>query len=175
MWMTQCNKSIYQKTLILLFFCLLVQYEYDIKYKDMCLNRSEIASRRRKKDRVRWDDVSSRMSKYQFRRMFRMSINCFEELCQTIICAVGEKKFKSQHYIDAFLVEKSSIYEANCVTTAGYISGEIKLAVTIRLLAGGDALDLAVIFDIYPTHILKIFQEVLSEWIIDPNLGQMDI
>ena len=175
MWMTQGKKSIYQKTIILFVFCLLVQYEHDIKYKDMCLKRSEIALRRRKKNRVRWDDVSSRMSKYQFRRMFRMSINCFEELCQTIICAIGEKKFKSQHYIDAFLVDKSSIYEANRLATGGYVSGEIKLAVTIRLLAGGDALDLAVIFDIYPTHILKIFEEVLSEWIIDPNLGQMDI
>ena len=115
------------------------------------------------------------MSKYQFRRMFRMSIDCFEELCQTIICAIGERKFKSQHYIDAFLSDKDSMYEANRVASGGYISGEVKLATTIRLLAGGDALDLAIIFDIYPTHLLNIFEEVLGEWIIDQNLGKMDI
>ena len=94
MWPTKCNKSIYQKTIILFFFCLLVQYEHDVKYKDMCFKRSELASRRRMKERVRWDEVCTRMSKYQFRRMFRMSIECFDELCQTIICAIGERKFK---------------------------------------------------------------------------------
>ena len=46
--------------------------------------------------------------------------------------------------IDAFL-KGTQLYDANEKTTGGYISGEIKLAITIRLLARGDALDLAVI------------------------------
>ena len=33
-------------------------------------------------------------------------------------------------------------------STGGYISGEIKIVITIWLLAGGDAMDIGVIFDI---------------------------
>ena len=100
---------------------------------------------------------------------------CFRELCFTIIGAVGESKFKSQAYIDAFLKGHCPIYDANVVAVGGYISGEIKLAIAIRILAGGDALDLAVIFDIYPTHISAILNEVLIYWIIKPNIGKINM
>ena len=45
------------------------------------------------------------------------------------------------------------MYDAHVLASGGYISGEVKLAITIRLLAGGDALDLALIFDVYPSHL----------------------
>ena len=93
------------------------------------------------------------MGYYQFRRMFLTSRACFKELYFTIIGAVGESKFKPQTYIDAFLKGVNIIYDANILAVGGYISWKNKLAITIRLLAGGDALNLAVIFDIYPTHI----------------------
>ena len=67
------------------------------------------------------------------------------------------------------------MHDANVLTTAGYISGEIKLAVTIRLLAGGDGMDLAVILYIYPSHINTILYKVLLHWIIKLNIGKMDI
>ena len=140
----------------------------------MCEIRSEQGLNRRKKVRVRWDDISHRIGDYQFRRMFRMTRECFSSLCHSIIGAIGESKFKSQHYIDAFL-SSTNIYNAHVLTTGGYISGEVKLAITIRLLAGGDALDLAIIFDIYPSYIQIIMKDVLANWIIQPNIGKIDM
>ena len=57
------------------------------------------------------------------------------------------------------------IYNANELATGGYISGEVKVSITIRLLSGGDTLDFAVIFGVYPTHVLAIFHEVITYWI----------
>ena len=68
---------------------------------------------------------------------------------QRIICSIGERKFKSEAYIDAFLKGKDNMYDANEKTSGGYISGEVKLGITLRLLAGGDAFDLGIIFDIH--------------------------
>ena len=53
--------------------------------------------------------------------------------------------------------------------------GEVKLAITLRLLAGGDSLDLAVLFDASPCYCKEFMNHVLLNWIIRPNLGRMDI
>ena len=36
-------------------------------------------------------------------------------------------------------------------------------------------MDFAIIFDIYPTYISAIMHEVLTYWIIKPNIGKMNI
>ena len=56
-------------------------------------------------------------------------------------------------------------------TSGEYISGATKLGITLRLLDGGDACDLGVIFDIYPKHCNLIMYYVLSKWIIQPKIG----
>ena len=81
------NKIIYQKIIVLFFFCLLAHYENDLKYESMCLERSWIARHRRKKERVSWDEVCTCMSKYQFRR--RWSRNIF------VVCSIGTWCFQS--------------------------------------------------------------------------------
>ena len=45
------------------------------------------------------------------------------------------------------------------VTSGRFIYGEVKLAITIRLLAGGDALDIGVKFDIRSTSLMRIFMK----------------
>ena len=45
------------------------------------------------------------------------------------------------------------MYDTNMLATGRYVSGKVELAITSRLLAGGNALDLAIIFDIYPTYL----------------------
>ena len=97
----------------------------------------------------------------QLRRMFRMTRNCFKKLCETIIDKVGEKNFKSEAYINTFLIGHDSMFDAHLLTSGGYISGEVKLAVTLRLLAGGSCYDLGVIFDITPNYCNKIMFYVL--------------
>ena len=102
-----------------------------------------------------------------------MKRDCFNLLCQRIIVCVGEAKFKSEAYIDAFLKGKDQMYDANVKTTGGYIAGEVKVAITLRLLGGGDALDLAVIFDIEPCHCRKIMFDVLQNWVIKGDIGDL--
>ena len=111
----------------------------------------------------------------QFRRMFRMSRDCFDNLCQAIIAAVGEREFCSELYINAFLREKDNMYIAHEKTSGGYISGEIRLAITLRLLAGGDSYDLGVIFDISSRTCERILYEVLENWIINTKIGEINI
>ena len=55
------------------------------------------------------------------------------------------------------------MYESYCLTSGGYITGEVKFAVILRLLAGGSALDLAVMFDISSNHYNGMMYEVLSK------------
>ena len=80
--------------------------------------------------------------------MFRMTRECFKQLTQKIFGFVGEKSFKSEAYINAFLIPNDSTYCTHCLTSGGYICGEVNLVIIFCLLAGGDTLDLAVIFDV---------------------------
>ena len=132
----------------LLLYLLFSQYEVEHKAWYRSWNNSRLARKRRKKTRILWSDVNTRISDVQFQRMFRMNRECFHALCQKIISCVGEKEFKSEAYIDAFLKGVDPMYDAHCISTGGYVSGEVKLAITLRLLAGGDALDLGILFDI---------------------------
>ena len=84
-----------------------------------------------------------------------MTRECFYELCSHIKTSVGEKELKSEYYIDAFLDNKDTMFMAHEKISGGYISGETKLGLTLRLLAGGDALDLGVMFDIHPRCVIK--------------------
>ena len=94
-----------------------------------------------------------------------MTRDCIQLLFRRIVTGVGEKEFISEAYIDAFLKGKDPMYDANVETTGVYIVGEVKLAITLCLLACGDALDIYVIFDVYAGHIGTIVYHVLSDWV----------
>ena len=64
---------------------------------------------------------------------------------------------------------------ANEKTGTGYISGKTKLGITLRLLAGGDSLDLDDIFDISLKWWNEIMFYIRSYWIISTNIGNIDI
>ena len=97
--------------------------------------------------------------------MLRMSRPCFQLLFQKIISKVGENKFKSEQYIDAFLLQpnnplksrSASMHNAHVQTSGGYVCGEVKLGITFHMMAGGDALDLGALFDISPNWCKHIF------------------
>ena len=166
---------------ILLYLCL-KRYCNDKQLLLISEQRSRQARGRRDKERIQWSELQERISDIHFRRMFRMTRLCFDLLCQKIIAAVGESGFKSEAYIDAFLEGDSFIFDrskqmhqAQKLTSGGYVSGEIKLAIALRLLAGGSSLDLAVIFDISESHCRQIFLHVTKNWIVQPNIGKIDI
>ena len=173
--MNQNERRIGVLLIPLMFYLIFKQYEVSECNKKRSLHWSSIAKKRRKKERVLWTKVNEKISDNQFRRMFRMDRTCFSSLCQHIICSVGERKFKSEAYIDAFLKGKDKMYDANVSTSGGYISGEVKVAVTLRLLAGGDALDLGVIFDISSGTITSLLTDVLMDWIIKTGIGDINM
>ena len=104
-----------------------------------------------------------------------MTYHCFKVLCQRIIFSIDEEKLKSEAYIDAFLKNKSIIYNAHNLNMIGYISGEAKLAVILRDLASNDAVDLVKIFVIYSDHCTKIMYKVLTLWIIPSEIGMINM
>ena len=144
---------------------------------------SNSALNRRNKRRFKWSIINQRISNNHFRRMFQIPRHCFQKLCNTIIKNIGESRFKSEQYIDTFLDQPYSpfisrqviMYAAHVKTSGCYIYGEIKLGIVLRMLAGGDALDLSVLFDISPHSCKEILYYVLENWIIEPNLGGMDM
>ena len=81
------------------------------------LSKSEAANKRRTRQRIPWSNVMERISDAQFRRMFRMTHEVFSQLCAIIIESIGEKKFKSEYYINSVLHDKCQLYMAHCKTS----------------------------------------------------------
>ena len=100
--------------------------------------RTLSARRRRKCKRMSFYKFREYLSDRQFRRMFRMTKNCFEELTISIRAKVGEDEFKSEEYLESSLSgKKRKMFCAHELSTGGFISGEVKLALSLRVLAGG--------------------------------------
>ena len=55
-------------------------------------------------------------------------------------------------------------------STRGFLSGEVKLALTLRLLAGGSYMDLAILYEVGMTYPYKILHDVVRDWIDDDRL-----
>ena len=56
-----------------------------------------------------------------------------------------------------------------------FISSKVKLDITLRLLAGGNVLDLATIFDVYLDHCTKIMYEIFPNLIIGSENGMINM
>ena len=67
------------------------------------------------------------------------------------------------------------MHQAHVSTSGGYVSGEAKLGITLRMLAGGDSLDLGALFDISISHCRAIFLDVIVHWIYDANIGNINM
>jgi len=127
-----------------------------------------IAAQQRKSDepRIPFHVFSSRLQDSHFRLMFSMDRYCFAHLCDTIEKTVGRKNFKSEEYLHYLLHAKSKegrMYRAHLKTSKGYISGEVKVAAALRLMAGASYLDVSCIFDIHPNSIPRLFKEVVRD------------
>ena len=117
------------------------------------LNRSLPAD----KVRVTWLSFVDRISELHFRRMFRMTIGWFNVLCQKIIWSIGEEVFRSE----AHLLASSASREGATPLT----SGEVKVAASVRMLAGGSYLDLVPLFHVSTSSLYTVFGDFL-DWIL---------
>ena len=77
-----------------------------------------------------------------------MTRECFQLLCDIIEANVGEEGFKSEEHLKNLKhtdveseKKKVNLMHAHEASTGGFVSVEIKLSLTLRLLAGGSYLD----------------------------------
>jgi hypothetical protein len=125
------------------------------------------SNRNLKGPRVMFSELSSDLSDTQFKGMFRMDRQCFHELCTAIENSIGQDSFKSEEYLK--VLEKSNdrkgrMYRAHIVGSGGYISGELKVALSLRILGGGSYWDVSHIFGVHERAVPKIFYDVVREW-----------
>ena len=143
------------------------------------------ASRNRKfRQRREWSWFSHYMSHRQFRRYFRMTNDCFTSLCNRIATNHGEHQFRSEDYINNLydgnyansrdMVDFTNLAHAARSSTGDFISGEVKVAMTLRILAGGTYMDLGLIFEIGETYAYQIFHDVIGKWILDDRLVKIN-
>ena len=111
------------------------------------------------KTRPTWTGFCNRISDRHFRKQFRMSRDAFCKLCSLLCTAVGEGIFRPES------LSLSTSNAASLHGRGGLIPGEIKTALSLRLMAGGSYLDLMPLFDVSVAHIYLIFDEFL-EWVL---------
>ena len=140
-------------------------------------------NRIQRNNRMQWSVFSTtRLNDRQFRRYFHMPRGCFDQLCETMKNDVGEKAFKSEKYwedLKTGLVRipiERKMYIAHSKNGSEYLCGEVKVAFTLRMLAGGSyLLDLFLIFNVYTTsthpvlkkHVVK--KQINSDAVADIN------
>ena len=132
------------------------------------------ALRRVCRQRQSWSSFQHDLTDRQFRRYFRMNKDLFRQLCDRIEECVGSEEFKSEQYLHARLMSppkrSNNIYHAHQKSTGGMICGEVKLAVTLRILGRGSYLDMAMIFKSTFNHANKLFVEVVYRWLCHCSL-----
>jgi hypothetical protein len=147
---------------------------------DRCRKMKSMINQASSKNRIfrqrrRWDEFQEKLTDKQFRRYFRMDKECFKLLCERITDTVGQHEFKSEQYLDnlrnGVIGHKylEAMDHAHRKSTGGFISGEIKLALTLRLLAGGSYMDLSLLFETSFSYCYKIFHYVIQNWINNDN------
>ena len=67
------------------------------------------------------------------------------------------------------------MFDSHVNTCGGQFSGETKFGITLRILAGGDVLDLGVLFDISSSHCTTIMLDVLKHWVNETDIGKINI
>ena len=117
-----------------------------------------------------------------------MSRDCFSLLCDQIKSNVGEHVFRSEAYLHdlyrgrhiphpddgKYVRRMMNLALAARAYQGDFISGEVKVALILRLLAGGSYLDLSLIFETNPSYALAIFHQVIRDWILDDRLVKIN-
>ena len=141
--------------------------------------RSIAATMREARKRVQWKKEVERFDDIMFLRLFRMYKPCFYLLCTRIERVVGQDAFKSDDYLEnlellGHSTPRSSVYQATMRSSGHYISGEIKVALTLRYLAGGSYLDMYLWYNISPNHVLTMVCEVCKKWFCNDQVMKID-
>ena len=99
----------------------------------------------------------------EYRRLQRNNLErkkSFRKLCEMIRDQIGDDEFKSEHGT----TRKTKKTEKANEFYGGEVSGEIKIAMFLRMLAGASYLDVYLIHDVHTSKIYKFFDDV-TNWI----------
>ena len=66
--------------------------------------------------------------------------------------------------------EQNKMNHAHVQSTGGFVSGEVKRALTLRLLAGGTYMDLTLLYEVGMTYAYEILHDIVCNWINDDRL-----
>jgi len=146
---------------------------------DRSASASFVAKNRPTRIHKTWKEEDERISNKIFFRLFRMTRPCFRKLCKKIEISVGREKFKSESYIQELKkmghsTKKGSIHLASLSSTGEYIPGEMKLVITLRLLAGASYLDMFLWLNINPDYARFVAKEVMKNWICNDEVFEIN-
>ena len=119
--------------------------------------------------RPTWEVFSTRLSDKVFRKMFRMPRLSFQhDLCSHVEASVGKSTFRSE--ITFFQDSRNqdflnSVPAKGMQHVGGMLVGELKLAILLRLLAGGCYLDMVGMFFVSERSVFNVFHETVK-WIL---------
>ena len=103
--------------------------------------------------RIIWISYAGNMSDKLLRRRFRMTKDWFIRLCCNLATGVGEEEFKSEAYLkmeSRSTTKMAQIIQAHKESCGGFICGEVKMAIALRITPGGSYLDVSEIFHVLP-------------------------
>ena len=69
----------------------------------------------------------------------------------------------------------SHVIRAMKKSLGGFVCGEVKLAIALRILAGGSYLDVSDIFHVVPTSCFPMFHKTMKNWICTNPYHDIDI
>ena len=118
--------------------------------------------------RPTWEVFSTRLSDKVFRKMFRMPPLSFQHLCSHVEASVGKFTFRSEitFFQDSRNQEfLNSVPAKGMQHVGGMLVGELKLAILLRLLAGGCYLDMVGMFFVSERSVFNVFHETVK-WIL---------
>lgn len=114
-----------------------------------------------RRTRKRWHEFTASLSDRIIRRMFRMTRESFSRLCKKIERKVGVETFKSEQYLRTRPRPRTA--EATDFL-GGAISGEMKVALFLRMMAGGSYLDLLFAYGMGTSAVHRIYKDV-GKWV----------
>ena len=159
-----------------------VYFEMLVKNIDLfCGGRRRVRAKRFLRwNRVKFHEFSVMLAEVTFRGVFRMSKHSFHKLCIRVSNEIGENNFLPQALLDnidrvySIPYRLKNLMIGRACDFGGDISGEIKLAICIRILAGGSYWDIAPCWGVHSVTIHRVFRVVL-DWFSSIPFGTMDL
>ena len=96
---------------------------------------------------------------------------CFNALRKNIEKAVGKNNFKSEAYLNelrsqGYMNKVARMYNNSIGTNGEYIPGKVKVAMTLRILAGASYLDTFLWFNVNADHVRFLSRMgIIRDWI----------